>query len=929
MVTGETYEGMVVLDNASPTGKTIILSTSDPSVVSVPESVLVLPYQNHGIFKVRALQEGTAQVFAVIDGRITSSETMIYSSSVVPTALLVLLAANATKADRITGYVVSVDAKGAPAPVTKDTMVALSSSPMIKTAETVKIGKDSHYAKFYAEIMGSGKIFASAPGLGLGESEVARIRDEVTVRVKVAPEIILENSIAHYYVWLEKDGKPFKPPHVVHAFLSSNNLESIRFSENAYIGRYSGSVLRISLVDGVGSGTLVSAHRGSAIITADVEGFGSAQTSAVVGPVLVNKNFEFVEEESGSKIKQIEKKRPNVAFVWAYPSITDLKAFGVIGLYNMNITKNTSTHVDSNGTSITITNSINRIEPVPLDGRMIAVTSSGLEHPSVISLSENNIPMERGSGSNHAVEFPIFGPSQGTHTISVSGPGLERFQTTLEIKPSHRESYQIKLVPIPSLPNSIQDLAMVSVFDTNDALVDVRKTFAGIVDLSVSDGQGGKKNVGIGSQNSAIIDGSLNGATNMVVSADGISPYQNTVSPSGIANSVSLDMPKRVHVLEETPYTIHELDSYGIPLRKVNLTSISATHGITPSGNRIIVNNAGVEDLAVLSRLGADSGQIEAFANHMPFQIASQGTTNRVNRDFELTVNTDVQDVEITVDSPLPYKKTGERTFVITPNIEGQSNITFTGAKKGYATAKATFEVNAENIFNLVFNAVDSTNEEIHVISMIKTDGIEKSHVTPHQHEIRPQFISAEFPETFESGQNGYQLKHIAFDGQKMPSGTINQVYVDSDTVITAEYQRMISIQAENAVGSGYYPYGTTITLSVPPRDKVLFFVRDVFDHWEGISYNSDTVTLIATENIDAKAVLREDYSILMLTCGAALTALAYFRFVWKKGINPYWYARKISDLVCTPRVQTFLQALMKKVVKTQKPRRPDSKIDF
>ncbi len=914
MITGETYEGMIILDSASPSGQTIILSTNDPSIISIPESVVVLPYQNHGIFKVRTLREGTVQMFAVIEGRISRSEITVYSSSVVPTALSVLLAANATKADRVTGYVLSVDARGVPAPVPKDIWVTMSSSPVIKTDGKIRISQGSHYARFVAEVMGSGKIFASAPRLGLGEALITRLQDEITVRIKVAPDIILENSKAYYYVWLEKEGRPFKPTHTVHVFLSSNNLNSVRFNENTHIGQYSDSVLRTSLVGGVGSGTLVSVHRGSAIITADVEGFGSAQASVIVGPVLIDEDVRLLEAENSNREKEVAKRKPNVAFIWAYPSVTDSKSFGVIGLYNMNSTKNITTYVDSNGTSIAITNSINRVEPVPIDGRTITVTSSGLKHPSVVSLLESNeISMKRGTGFNHAVEFPISGSAHGNYTISVSGPGLERFQTMLHVKPPYEESYRIKMVPIPSIPNSEQDLAMISIFDSHDALVDAQKTITGTTTLSTSDGFGLKNNIGIGSQNSAILNGSLSDAARVVVSVDGINPYEKTIFPSGIANFISLDIAQRVHIMEQVPYVVHEMDSYGVPLRKINNTSSSATPGVTFSGNRLVINNVGVEDFAVLSRLGADSKQIVAFANHMSLQVTSQGTTNRVNKDFELTADTDVQDVQITIDSPFPHKKTGERTFVITPNIEGHFNITITGLKNGYAPAKTTFAVDTEKIFSVIFNAIDSTKKELHVNSMIKTDDITKSGVTPYQYEIRPQFVNIEFPETFETGQNGYQLDHVMFGDQKLAGGVVEHTYIDSDVSITAEYQKMIRIQAENAIGSGHYPYGTMVTLSVPPKDKALFFVRDVFDHWEGISYDSDTVTLSATENIDAKAVLRKDYSLLMLTCGTILTVMGYFRFVWRRGINPHWYVCKIIDRLWIPKIKPLWSVLRKK----------------
>lgn len=919
MITGETYEGVVILDTASSSGQTVVLSSSDPSVLSVSESALVLPYQNHGMFRISALREGTADVFALVEGKMTKLQATVYSSSTVPTALSVLLPANVTKADSMIGYVLSVDARGTPAPVLEDTYVTLSSTPMIRVEDKVQIKQGSHYSRFFAHIIGSGKIFASAPGLELGQTQVSRLQDDATVRIRVAPDIMLEDSRAYFYVWLEKDGRSFKPPHVVHAFLSSNNLDSVRFSENAHIKQHSDSVLRIPLVDGVGSGTLVSVGRGSAVITANVEGFGSAQTSVVVGPVLIDENFRFAEVESKDKIKEISDRRPNVAFVWAYPSVTDSKAFGIVGLYNMNVTKNTRTYVDSNGTSVVITSSINRVEPVPLDGRELTVTSSGLVHPSVISLSESNeVLLSRGSGFNHAVEFPISGSTQGNHTISVAGPGLERFQTTLQVGPPYTESYQIKVVPIPSLPNSEQDLAMISVFDAHNALVDMQKAFSGIPEMHVSSTLDGKKKTG-GGKNSVILAGSLNGATHITVSADGFGPHQGVLSPSGIADAISLDVPQRIHVLEQAPYVVHEVDSYGTPLKRINFTDVSATPDLAVSGGRITISDTGVEDLAVLSRLGADNKKIEAFANQMSLQITSNGTTNRVNKDFELTVNADVQDMQIIVDAPFPYKKISDRTFVVTPNMEGHFNITFMGLKDGYVPARSSFAVYAEKIFTVFFNAVDSTKNELHVNTLVEIDGVAKSLVTPYQYELRPQFLDVEFPEVFESGQIGYRLERVEFGKNRISTGIIDRIYVDSDIAITAQYQKMVWIQAENAVGSGHYPYGSTVTLSVPPKDKVSFFVREVFDRWEGITYDSEAVTFVATENIDARAVLRDDYSFLMLICGTGLTAIVYFRFVWKRRLRPDWYMCRLFGKMRIPKIFSMPE-LRKKPTKIQNP---------
>ncbi|KER05318.1 hypothetical protein AAA799E16_02043, partial [Marine Group I thaumarchaeote SCGC AAA799-E16] len=153
--------------------------------------------------------------------------------------------------------------------------------------------------------------------------EITKLQDEITVRVAVAPDVAMQNSKAFFYVWLEKDGKPFKPPYVTEAFLSSSDTEIVRFSENRDITHYGDSVLSIPVIDGVGKGVLVTDKPGAAIITANVKGFGSAQTNMVVGSVLLDEDFEIIspqdEEEFDKRVRLLSERMPTIAFSWFYP----------------------------------------------------------------------------------------------------------------------------------------------------------------------------------------------------------------------------------------------------------------------------------------------------------------------------------------------------------------------------------------------------------------------------------------------------------------------------------------------------------------------------------------------------------------------------------------------------------------------------------
>lgn len=912
MVTGENYEGMVILDSGAKYSHTMMLSTNDPTIIKIPESVVILPYSNHGIFPIKAIKGGTATIFAVTDGQIIQKTINVYSSSRVSEGLRIILPVNTTKTENILGYVITVDSKGSPAPVSEDIKINLNSSPMIQVEKNnLLIKSGSYLSKFSAKIKGSGKIFANAEGLEIGEARITKTQDEVTVKVGVAPNVILEDSKAYFFVWLEKDGKPYKPPYVIHAFLSSNNLDSIRFTARPDAKQNSDAILQISLTDGVGRGSVISGNSGSAIITANVDGFGSAQTSVVVGPVLIDENFQPLESSKDKKLKEIEKHTPNIAFVWFYPTITDSNGYGVIALYNMNFTKSENIYADINSTNVSISSTINKVTPVPLDGRTVSLTSSGgLQHPNVLKMLESKeIPSQRETGYNYAMLFDVLGKSQGEYIVSISGPGLERYQSKINIVPPYRDLYQLKITPIPTLSGSTQALAIVSIVDNSGALIDAQKMFAGPVEIAVSTSSNNNKII-IASQNSAVYSGSIAESVSAIFSSTAVSPTKHIISPAGIASAVSIDAPTKVHISEKIPFAIHEVDSFGIPLRKINHTNISATSGVTINDKYLEIDNVGIEKLAAISRTGASSLDIEAFANNLDFSIVSSGITNRIGKEFEIHIVSDIKDISIQIESPFPYKKINELTYIVTPNEEGYLGITFTASKKGYTPSKNTFSVHAEKIVNVGFKAIGNDGKDLNVEEHVKIGNVSKSIITPYQGEFKSQFLEFQFPPNVVIGNNGYHLNNVIFEDQEFPDGKISNMYLDKDALIIAKYDRMIKIDAENAHGAGFYTYGQVVNLSVPPKDKFSFLVREVFDHWEGIPYQTDSVSFIAHDNVNAKAVLRDDYLVLMAIFGFVVSGAMYFRLIWKKGISASWYIHGFIDML---RIDNFYKSVFRR----------------
>ncbi len=100
------------------------------------------------------------------------------------------------------------------------------------------------------------------------------------------------------------------------------------------------------------------------------------------------------------------------------------------------------------------------------------------------------------------------------------------------------------------------------------------------------------------------------------------------------------------------------------------------------------------------------------------------------------------------------------------------------------------------------------------------------------------------------------------------------------DVRISASYNEEILIDVVDGQGSGVYKIGDTVKISAPDKDRVLFLIRDVFDHWEGIDADSPVVSFVASRDSHIVAVYREDYTYLMALVTVPLIAGSVFTLV-------------------------------------------------
>lgn len=914
MIKGETYEGLVVLSDATNAGELVLIASSDNTIIETQKSIAILPSSNHGIFEIKALKEGNAKIFASVNGEVASTDVMAYSSSSSPDKLSMFLPSNSTKTGKIPVYVFTLDRDGSPASVRDNVTVRLSSSSdMIKVPESVTIQNQTYYARFTAEVNGAGKITASAQNLKPDIISLKRQQENVNVLMGIAPNIALENSEIYYYVWLEKNGRPFKPLNVIDVFVSSNDPNVARLATRGTTSYYGDGTVHVRMVDGIAKGTLLTGGRGIATISANVDGFGYAQADMAVGPVTLSNNEGFSNEQSelsSDKVNSTNSRidaiyRPNIALAWVFPAKTSDKAYGVVALYWQNVTKSVSTSIDeNNGTTVQSTLVTQTLVPLPLDDRTINVASqAGLAHKTMYQMSQSNrLESTEGKGRLSAIEFELAASNHGDYTISVSGPGLGTSQTKLVVVPEHTESYKLGIVPLPSRPQVRQDLAIVSTLDQESNLVD-----SGIsqkdIEIVTSKIQEAGRGFVFGQSVSTIVTGEVSEQASIVASANNIGMASADIVPAGVSSAIEFELPKIIHVGEPVPYVIQEVDIFGTPLAKIIPIGMSTSGGIEIDRNQqhLIARNQGQGKVAVLADAGADTKNFDAFSNTMNVEVVLDKGRVRVGEKANLAVISDVPNLEITIDSPVAFSKTEQADDRITyfwayPDREGTFDVTVTAQKDGYTPVTKSLRFDAVRLFDLTVNAVSTQDgRDLPAKYTLVTSNQTINGITPYHKELGPSEITLSFTSEQRAGDRNYSLKKIRivnedYDGQE------REFFLNNNTVVTAYYDRMIKIDVAGAKGSGFYPYGQTVTLSVPPKDKMSFFVREVFDHWDGLPYNTEPVSFTASEDISTRVVYRDDYAFLMLLVAAIVTSTFYMTAI-KNKVNLRWEISKLIDL--------------------------------
>jgi len=287
MIVGESYQGIVTLLYPSQSNSLVLLSVNDDFVLEIDSSVSILTNKNHGTFNITPIHEGEVTISILYNGELLSANTTVYSKTSDTQKLKIILPTNSTISTELKGIVFLLDGNDSPIQSTFDRIISLVTSEKIHTANSVTIYNGSSYAIFSTQVKATGEITAIAPQLESHTVYIEKSQQTIDVKIGIAPSIILEQSYTNYFIWLEKDGKPYTIQGVQKVEIQSSNADVVRLGVSPASYKNQNSII-ISMYDGMAKGRLYTGDNGIAEISASIPKYGHASQMAYVWATLLD-----------------------------------------------------------------------------------------------------------------------------------------------------------------------------------------------------------------------------------------------------------------------------------------------------------------------------------------------------------------------------------------------------------------------------------------------------------------------------------------------------------------------------------------------------------------------------------------------------------------------------------------------------------------
>lgn len=459
VLSDQKYHGIIIVDQNTDSDISFSVVTDNEEIISVLTDNIIIPKgKHHGIIDIETKGEGDAKIFAIHKDTLLEQEVEVVESAITPTkvdliipsTLVDVLSGEDTKH---TGYVFLLNSFDNPVLAEQPIQITLTSNGDISLAKNlVTIEPGNHYAKFLFETKGEGSITASASNLEPDQADIS-VSDpsEIELHLEVGPNPVPTGSSAKLYYWLERDNKPYLPPHDVKITVTIDKTTNLSFDgvikgaivlststsdrkttdgdAKTIITRSDAQLLRDATKEFVlQKGT----YYGSATIYSSFDGSGDISINGLAESVNPQKDEETVKTIDNLSISTVKSnsENPTETEVFAYPD----PAYDKVEII-----------VSSNSDEGPVLEPNDEDFTVFLDNKLFSTTLNG------------KIKRDENYGIIIADVKDI-----GTSEIFAQRNEATGEEKTVEIKTKYVKNPEIQIVPLPVIFGIEQDLFLIS-----------------------------------------------------------------------------------------------------------------------------------------------------------------------------------------------------------------------------------------------------------------------------------------------------------------------------------------------------------------------------------------------------------------------------------------------------------------------------------
>ena len=965
MISNSTYSGVVVLAEPAERDTSITLASTEKDI-EMPDFVIIPRGYNHGLFEMILDEDlfGVIQVHAVLSGDISTATANVYAATESGIRLRIVGPSASfddtirTQIPRLPIYVYSMNEDNVPIPAAEDIEIRLSSStdaiqfvygnsPHSELFVTMK--QDEYSIAVDVDVRKSGTIYATANGIAGDSESISYGLDGVEIRIEISPETAGTKSYVHYFVWLEKDGRQYIPAHLVDVTMSANDMTVGNFERD--FSQKPGKPHNDYIINGIARGIIYTGSEGTIDITASVPQIGSASTELTVEDFQSDSNITMediienygqcvggaitttttignitqVREETcdfySTVLNTINSAVPITALsISVYPDVPANNAFAVITPSNSITVSDTITvnTVDSSdGFGIGTTSTIERGATFPTtishNADIVLSGDGGIDHDQIVSAIDYHTGHFGLSGVS-SLEVPIKVLSDGDHVLSVHGKGITGSEAAFASASKYGEGEEMHVMPLPIVIGDHGDIAMVFLTDEDGNVVDFSSVIRGDVTAYISQASDTIGNLTESLQiwgSVGIVQGEYTkDSATIFAHIPGFSANPTRMSPTDSpSRGIELWMPETVHITEEFPITVHDVDASGTPLgtpENIRVTSQLVMVDERDGQRFATIGFTGEIDVIVVSEDGyLDSGVTETFVNNAT-KVSIDPIVDfddiRVGDDivFDILTGTIVEPM-VRFIGELNFMQDERGQYVAVPTDPGTYDVKVRIIGDGSIPYEETHEFVVREFVRLTYDVITDDGVPIDA-PMVFTDAQAEENKTATSYTLRDgadidnvklSLYGVTIPESVDLGDDRiYTLSDLKINDQgiKFSESFTMPIFENADIVsvyvreINVDFFNNIDSEVESVLdnsdtdGSGYYRYGDTVFLEAP----VLYeygIIRHVPVEWIGLPADADVaedntfVMFEALSSTSGSVEYSRDYTILYGIVAAAVIA--------------------------------------------------------